>query len=278
MPVRVSYVASYDRLALKSLAWIVVAVGAFACSGCRAPSVTGRPDRGHLIVLPGIGGESPAIRRLATQTSDRVPGVSAEVWDWTRIEPIGFLGDLIDLERNQRRADVLAGQLMQWCRDHPTTRLFIAAHSGGCGIVLLTCERLPADFPLERVVFISAALSPEADLTPILRRSRRGLFNYYSANDKLVLGAGTALLGTTDRVRTESAGLTGFLPPADPDLLGKLQQMAWAPWMGRLGNHGGHHDAFAPAFIEQHLLPLFALPDGGGLSPVGATINVPGGS
>ena len=227
-----------------------------ALSGCVGPKHIAPGLSGHVVILPGIGGKNPSVDRLARMIDIEVEGVSAEVWDWTRIEPIGALGDLVDIERNRGRAEVLADQLAAWRAIHPETKLYLIAHSGGAGVVLFACEALPVDFRIERIVFLSAALSPQVDLEPALRRSRRGIFNYYSPKDLWVLGLGTRLLGTTDRVRGRSAGLVGFDASDDPNLDAKLTQLEWTPSMRQLGNRGGHFGAFAPGFIRAYLLPL----------------------
>jgi len=240
-------------------------VGVFVCglalfgAGCAAPKAIGPALAGHAIILPGIGGNNPAVARLAKMINNEVEDLSAEVWDWTRIEPTTILGDLVDAKRNRRRAKVLAGQLLAWRRNHPNARLYVTAHSGGAGIVLLACETLPADFKIERIVFLAAALSPQIDLSRAIQRSRRGVFNYYSSKDSWVLGLGTRLFGTTDRAHSKSAGLVGFDLPDDPRLAAKLEQLAWEPSMRKSGNRGGHMGAFAPLFIRTHLLPLFEL-------------------
>jgi len=228
----------------------------FLLPGCRAPRAVGAGGGGHVLVLPGIGGNNAWTQHLAVMIDAEVEGVSAEVWDWTCVEPIGFLGDLMDEPRNRRRAAVLAEQLVAWRADHPGTRLYLVAHSGGAGVALFTCEALPAAFRLERVVFISPAVSPEVDLTPILKRSRRGLVNYYSSRDRWILGLGTEVFGTSDRRYARSAGLVGFARSdghvADP----RIVQIEWEPSMVSLGNVGAHMSGMAPAFVRQHILPL----------------------
>ncbi len=249
------------------------AVGAAAglvlvtAAGCIAPRRITGDAGGHVLVLPGIGGNNGWTQRLASMIDAEVAGVSAEVWDWTCIEPVGFLGDLMDERRNRRRAAVLAQQLVEWRQAHPDARLYLTAHSGGAGVVLFTCEALPADFRIERIVFISPAVSAGVDLTPALERSRLGVVNYYSERDRWILGLGTQVFGTTDRRRVRSAGLIGFRPPDDDRYDGKVTQIAWEPSMIPLGNVGAHMTGMAPAFVRVYLLPLF--------EPAGRTAPAP---
>ena len=113
-------------------------------------------------------------------------------------------------------------------------------------------EKLPADFLVERVVLISPALSPDADLTPILIRSRRSVFCYRSPMDFVILGAGTKVFGTTDRKNVAAAGMVGFAS----DTKG-IEELVWRPEMILQGNLGGHLGAFSAGFIRKFLLPLF---------------------
>lgn len=222
-------------------------------------------DRGHVVVLPGIGGDNALIGRWVKAIEAQIDGVSAEIWDWTTvIRKRTFLSDLRDQRMNRERAARLADAL-QRCREaNPEARLFLAATSGGTGIALFACQCLPDDFVLEKVIFTSAALSPDADLTPILSRSRRGLFSYYSRKDTLLLGAGTKLFGTMEGKHRYGAGLVGFAPGSANGTqcrLAALQQLAWSPDMRSLGNDGGHLGGFGLGFIRDHLLPQFRLAD-----------------
>ena len=89
---------------------------------------------------------------------------------------------------------------------------------------------------VERVVLLAPALSPGYDLTAALRAVRREIVVFWSPLDLIVLGAGTRLFGTIDRVKTIGAGLVGFRVPAvnaaDPARsreYGKLRQVRWHP-------------------------------------------------
>ncbi|MCK6456595.1 MAG: hypothetical protein L6Q92_08715 [Phycisphaerae bacterium] len=227
--------------------------------GCAAPGRIESTRPAHVIVLPGIGGWDPFIDAIARRIAREVPNTSAQLWDWTRIEPqfsFDNLHNLTNLERNLRRAKQLAGQLETWRVNHPTTRISILAFSGGAGIAAFTCEALPADFRFDRIVLVSGGLSPGYDLTPVLRRTERGLFNYYSSEDRYVLRDLTRLHGTMDRKNSDSCGLTPFKRPADTQLAAKLRQLEWRPEMKKLGNDGGHVGGLATPFLRDYVFPL----------------------
>ncbi len=238
----------------------VFAMSIFSVLGlvsCTPPGPVVNTQRKHVIVLPGIGGVNHVPMRMVNIINEEVEGVSAQAWDWTDIEPTMILGDLVLEERNRRRAAKFAESLVEWRSRHPEDQLFIVALSGGGGIVLFAFEQLPENFEVEEVLFISVALSPDVDLTPIMKRSKRGLFNYYSHNDIIILGAGTTLFGTTDRKHRASCGLTGLKVDENSEWADKIEQLRWEPSMRKQGNWGFHLDGFAKNFIRKYVVPRF---------------------
>ncbi len=89
----------------------------------------------------------------------------------------------------------------------------MVAKSGGAGIAVRALEWL-ADDAVERAILLAPAISPRYDLTAALRAVRREIVVFWSPLDVVVLGAGTRLFGTIDRVKTVGAGLVGFRVPA----------------------------------------------------------------
>src|SRR5438309_1470308 len=74
---------------------------------------------------------------------------------------------------------------------------------------------------------------------------RREVVVFWSPLDLIVLGAGTRIFGTIDGVKTVSAGLVGFRPPASATAgqlaeYAKLRQVRWRPAMASTGYLGGH--------------------------------------
>ena len=74
---------------------------------------------------------------------------------------------------------------------------------------------------------------------------------FWSPMDVLVLGFGTRVFGTIDRVRSVSAGLVGFRGDR-----AKLRQVRWQPSMARSGYFGGHVGPDSPAFLRKYVVPL----------------------
>ena len=85
---------------------------------------------------------------------------------------------------------------------------------GGDGAGGRGAGRLPKD-AVECAVLLSPALSPTYDLVPALRAVRREMVVFWSPLDVIVLGLGTRIFGTIDRIKTVSAGLVGFRGPRE---------------------------------------------------------------
>src|SRR5262249_34517147 len=115
---------SATKYASSSRVFVVLLL--LSASGCAAPRVIESRQPAHVIILPGIGGNDPLIGRLRSIIEHEIPGVSAQVWDWTAVEPrasVLNLNNLEDYPRNCRRARRLADQLIDWRSAHPDTKL-----------------------------------------------------------------------------------------------------------------------------------------------------------
>src|SRR5262249_10997938 len=153
----------------------------------------------------------------------------------------------------------LAAEVRKVKEEDPDRRVYLVGRSGGSGLVLLTAEMLLPE-TLERVVLLSAAVSPGYDLRPALRTCRGGIVSFYSRADQLQLNLGTRQFGTVDRVYGPSAGLKGFVVPADLSaedraLYGRLVQVPWRPRMLLEGHAGTHMGTFLPAFLGVEVAP-----------------------
>lgn len=113
---------------------------------------------------------------------------------------------------------------------------------------------------------LAPAISPRYDLTAALRAVRREIVVFWSPLDVVVLGAGTRLFGTIDRVKTVGAGLVGFQVPALGHVdhfargpYGKLRQVRWQVRMAASGNFGGHMGPDSPLFLRRYVVPLLTV-------------------
>ncbi len=168
--------------------------------------------------------------------------------------------DLTNAENRDAAARKVADEVMTFRDQHPGKPVNLVGKSGGTGIVVKALELLPAD-AVETVVLIAPALSPQYDLSRALRAVRTRMVVFWSPLDVIVLGAGTRLFGTIDRVHTVSAGLVGFRPPSSPSpdqasAYAKLRQIPWRLSMARTGYLGGHVGPDLPAFLRKYVVPL----------------------
>ena len=173
--------------------------------------------------------------------------------------------DLTDVANHRAFSTAVVADVLAWRGRWPGVPVFLVGKSGGAGIVARALEGLPPG-SVEAAVLLAPALSPGYDLAPALRAIRREMVVFWSPLDLVILGAGTWLFGTIDRVRSPGAGMTGFRPPSglDDDGLaqyGKLRQVRWRPAMARSGYFGGHVGPDSPAFLRKYVVPLLRLPD-----------------
>lgn len=217
--------------------------------------------RGLVLVLGGVGGLDLcgfSLRRAARAA--RLPSaVEVVVWGHGFGRWYSDLSDVANLRDQARR---VAERIRGYRAEHPGEPVFLVGKSGGAGVAAGALERLDAE-SVERAILLEPALSPRYDLAPALRAVRREMVVFTSPMDVMILGVGTRLFGTIDRVRTFGAGLTGFaLPgPDEPDAgrarqYAKLRQVRWTPRMIGRGHLGGHFGADQPWFLRAQVIPL----------------------
>jgi alpha-beta hydrolase superfamily lysophospholipase len=229
---------------------------------------TARPNRGLVLVLGGVGGLDLcglSMRRLGR--AGRLP-CAVEVIVWGH----GFglwHSDLTNVANHDRQARRVAEAVRGFRGDHPGEPVFLVGKSAGAGLAVRALERLDAD-DVERAVLLSPALSPGYDLTAALRAVHREIVVFWSPLDLVILGAGTWLFGTIDRVHSFGAGLMGFAVPGrdEPEAertrrYEKLRQVRWQPRMAGLGHLGGHFGADHPRFLLKYIVPLLRAEDAG---------------
>ena len=132
-------------------------------------------------------------------------------------------------------------------------------HSAGCAVVLAAAELLPPQ-SVDRIILLAPSVCAAYDLRPALRTARDGIDVFHSNEDRLVLGLGVRIVGTTERSSRMAAGQGGFIPvvacPADAALYGKLRQHPWDPVVEWTGHNGGHFGNNEPGFLRAYVLPL----------------------
>ena len=251
------------RLALYPLAMLAVAAG-----GCRDGNrrylTADRLDRGLVIILPGIEGESRLNHEIRKGLEQSGLYCAMPIHRWGRPIPIaGPLINQVDVLGNRLAGRRVARQIVDYLNTRPGRPVYLVGHSGGGGIAVFAAESLPTGYQVDGVVLLSASLSADYDLAKAIRHSRQGLVNFHSRADVGLLVVGTMLAGNVDGVRGPGAGAYGFKPPknADPRAYGKLYQFE----LGRPAEKGlvaplegfltAHASATQPEFVARYVAP-----------------------
>lgn len=246
-------------------ALVLIAFAAVTACGCNRliPSTRLEKQSGVVYVLSGIEGISPATRSIARGLQDSNVKCAVEFFEWTtRTGVLGWYVHLAATERNQRQAQRLADQVIQYQTAYPEGRVFLVAHSGGAAIVLSAAEQLPEGKQVDGIVLLGAAVSPSYDLRRALRASRQGIWNFHSPYDLILLTAGTTVFGTSDRKHEVAAGASGFRTPIILDrddrqlYADKLHQVEYRREMRQTGHWGTHFGWASHSFIMHWLAPI----------------------
>lgn len=249
------------RLGRLSLA-LVPMVAACGCAPRHRPTLEQHQIR-HVYVLPGIEGRSSLNIAIANGLADGGVDGAITIHDWaTWAGPFGWFVHLTNHRRNRVEAFRLARRIMKDQKTNPGCSIFLVAHSGGAGIALLAVEALSPAMPIDGVILLAAAVSPQRDLRSALDRTKRGIWNFYSHRDVAFLMLGTSLFGTMDRTFGPSAGAIGFKLPDDLSeaeadrYAGKLHPMPYDRAMAAHDNHGTHNGWAKPKFVAAWLAPI----------------------
>jgi hypothetical protein len=213
--------------------------------------------RGLVIAVGGVGGlDFCGIALCYVAAKTRLPH-AIELVPWGH----GFgrwHADLTNVANRDAKARLIAEIVARHKIARLDSPIFLVAKSGGAGVAIKALE-LMAQQAVERVVLLAPALSPQYDLTAALEAVHKEIVVFWSPLDVLILGAGTRLFGTMDRVRTASAGLVGFQTPPEEHANGpyrKLRHVRWRPRMMTTGYFGGHWGPDSPWFLRRYVLPL----------------------
>jgi hypothetical protein len=213
---------------------------------------------GIVVAVEGIGG----LDMLGPQATAalRKAGLPHEVRNFRWSHGTGrFLVDLQDTQHLIKKAEELAQLLIKLREEAPHRPLYVVAKSAGAGLTLFALEQVPSG-TVDRTILISAAVAPAFDLRQALRATRGEVVAFHSRNDQIVLNWGTRHFGTADRYYGPSAGLRGFVRPAELDsdgraLYRRLVQVPWTPRMILEGNPGGHIGTGQTAFLCAEIVP-----------------------
>lgn len=210
------------------------------------PSCIEQPQRvpivnhGMVILLPGVEGSAWQFDGTIAGLRDAGLNGPIEVISWGT-PPFHSLENLADYQANRARAERIAARIEKEKSQRPDGRVTLIGYSGGGGLAVMATEALSQSCRLDRLILISAAISPDYDLADVLERVSDGVVSFYSERDWFILGLGTQVFGTIDRKNTTSAGMAGFRT-AKGGLLDdeRLVQIPWTPDWLHYGHWGGH--------------------------------------
>jgi pimeloyl-ACP methyl ester carboxylesterase len=225
-----------------------------------APAAQAAPGRrpvagDYVLHLPGIDGPHRMNRDMLMGLKQG--GIrQTRIYDWTGND--SGIDALRAIKHNHAQAKHVARLIVTFVKAHPNTRVHVVSHSGGAGVAVWALEDLPANVKVYSLVLLSSALSPAYDLSAALSHVEHRAFAFNSFKDSIILGVGTMLYGTIDRVKTPAGGQVGFVMPtgADAEQYKKLQQFEYDPLWSRFDNRGDHMGPLHALFAKQILAPL----------------------
>lgn len=223
------------------------------------PTTPAPPVQGIVYVANGAGDYRVASQNLAKVVADTGAPLQIVPVVWT-LGTGRVIADQSDQGNHLAQGRKLAAEVLAYRQANPGRRVYLVGYSAGGAVALSAAEALPPD-SLDGIVLLAPSVCATHDLRPALRASR-SIDHYYSPRDRLILGLGMRIVGTTDADCRVAAGQFGFEPvvqsSADSALYAaRLHQHAWNSSFALQGNTGGHFGPSDPQFLRSHVLPLF---------------------
>lgn len=205
-----------------------------------------RHDGVYVFHAPGISGDVPHDHYFARGL---IRGGIQEVHfvAWATLLPGRNLSDAALHEREARR---LVDRVRGFKATSPEARVILTGHSGGARIVIRAAELLDVGENLvEQVWILAPALSPDYDFGPALERVPR-IVALSSEHDRLILGTGTTLFGTSDGHFGDAGGRIGFAFNHP-----RFEQWGYDPAWLEHRNSGDHLDLLNQRFALRVIAP-----------------------
>ena len=250
--------------------WRVLALLAALQAGCSTmqrrteayqPALpAGTRSVGVIFAANGAGDFGTLSQNLAQALDQTATPLELKTVDWS-LGYRRYVVDQVDHDNHLAKGRRLADEVVAYRMRCPERGIYLVGHSAGCAVLLAAAELLPPD-SVDRIILLAPSVCRTADLRPALRAARCGIDVFYSENDRLILGLGMRIVGTTESGCREAAGRHGFTPlissPADAALYGRLRQHPWHPAHQWAGHDGGHFGNNQTAFLRLYVLPLLA--------------------
>lgn len=237
-----------------SAATLAAILGGAGCSEDDKFFSQDRLEKGLVVILPGIEGESPLNRSIREGLATAGVNYGMTIYHWGRPIPIaGPLLNQMDFLGNRLAGESIAHMIVQYQDTHPGKPVYLVGHSGGGGVAVFAAEAMPEGRSVDGLVLLSASISSPYDLSKALQHSRGGLLNFYNPEDVGLLAIGTTIAGNVDGARGESAGLIGFKYRD-----GKLFQRQVTAAMG--GDVDPHASTTRVGFVSTYVAPWILSP------------------
>ncbi|MDP6546502.1 MAG: hypothetical protein QGH60_21195 [Phycisphaerae bacterium] len=167
---------------------------------------------------------------------------------WRACLVIPALADRGLLEReSQRLADFVARRR----GEHPDQPIYLVGYSCGGYVTVRALELLDGAHRVDAAAVLAGAFSPRRDLRAACRSVSGAVVISSSPADWLIVGLGTLLFGTADRVWIPSVGMTG--PSARGVQCPQVISIRWRIGMVVQGHFGGHFSAASSALIRREI-------------------------
>ncbi|QDV92177.1 hypothetical protein RAS2_32910 [Phycisphaerae bacterium RAS2] len=211
-----------------------------------------RRKRGIAFILGGIEGPSQRGRDMGMGLLRGGYRGAVSIFPWNRCVPvIGAFRNLTSRAHHEQQSDALVTLVRRHRAENPNSPVSFIAQSGGCFITVRTLEKLHHADGVAYAILLAPSISPGFDIRPAANRCSGGLYSLGGRGDYFFLGLGTMLFGTSDRVRTPSAGLVGWHHRHE-----KFHEVRWHPSWTRLGYLGNHITTSCQRFIAEIIAPL----------------------
>jgi pimeloyl-ACP methyl ester carboxylesterase len=244
--------------------WILLPMGlamaAVGCADSNKPFMTvDRMNRGLVVVLPGIEGESELNHEIRRGLVSGGLMCAMPIYRWGRPVPLaGPLLNQMDIIGNRISAGGIANMIVDYQKKYPDRPVYIVGHSGGGGIAVFAAEALPKDVMVDGVVLLSGSMSSAYDLTKALGHCRKGVLNIYTRADVGLLIVGTTLAGNVDGIRGPAAGAIGFDRPtsrSSPERILAYQKLFQLELSDATGSDDAHGSTTRRSFVSHYVAP-----------------------
>jgi len=158
---------------------------------------------------------------------------------------------LVDRGMLERQSQRLADYVARRRREHPDQPIRLIGYSGGGFVTVRALELLDGACQVDSAAVLAGAFSPRRDLGAACGSLVGPLVITSSLADWFIVGLGTLLFGTADRVWTPSVGMTGL--SGHGDKRSQVISIRWRPGMAVWGHFGGHFSAASAALMRRRV-------------------------